>query len=406
MRPLTAFAALAIGLLLGGSLLLATRTAPLALDGSDIVGTIDVDPAEPKVGDAVVVTATASGWGFIAAHYPFVTPEGQSALITVDSAPSQEWPPLGYPASPDLAAVRPGDATLRVAAHYDKPVCYGDPPRCSTNFLRVDSDGAGIHVAPGPGRTPTPTRTRDWDTSLGDVDCNGTISSVDALMILQHHGGLIASLPCESKGDVDGDGAIGPADATLILRFSAGLLHALPPSPRQPSPPPADTLTPTATPSTTPDRAPTSTPDPLLRSPSAYWVFAHLFDIYRVLYPEIVCEMSGSRDLTCETSRWSMTCGDVSSPWGDIWLCSHSEDGQFTCGDNTGTCNGAGWEGGCTAEQLPEGGWDVDCWRTDDLGTERLSCAMDGFRRYDCTWEGVMSFSCALEAGLWTCEPS
>ena len=63
---------------------------------------------------------------------------------------------------------------------------------------------------------------------LGDVNCDGAVTSVDAALILQLEAGLIAALPCPANGDLSGDGSVDSIDAALILQFTAGLAGSLP----------------------------------------------------------------------------------------------------------------------------------------------------------------------------------
>ena len=63
---------------------------------------------------------------------------------------------------------------------------------------------------------------------VGDVDCSHTISSVDALFVLQFTASLIDSLPCLEDGDTNDDGLIDAVDAALLLQFIAGLISTLP----------------------------------------------------------------------------------------------------------------------------------------------------------------------------------
>ena len=65
--------------------------------------------------------------------------------------------------------------------------------------------------------------------TLGDVNCDGAIDSIDSALIVQMWAGLSQSLPCQHIADVNGSGVIGPVDALLILQYSAGLLADLPP---------------------------------------------------------------------------------------------------------------------------------------------------------------------------------
>lgn len=74
--------------------------------------------------------------------------------------------------------------------------------------------------------TPTvlPTKTPTPLPLLGDTDCDGGISSLDSLLILQFAAALISSLPCLENGDISGDGQIDPLDSALILQIAAGLI--------------------------------------------------------------------------------------------------------------------------------------------------------------------------------------
>lgn len=53
----------------------------------------------------------------------------------------------------------------------------------------------------------------------GDVNCNGMIDSIDALLVLQYHTLLIESLTCPAAADVNEDGSIDSVDALVILHL-------------------------------------------------------------------------------------------------------------------------------------------------------------------------------------------
>lgn len=61
----------------------------------------------------------------------------------------------------------------------------------------------------------------------GDANCDGSVTSVDAALILQLDAGLVSSLPCIEFADVNEDGSVNAIDATLVLQFDAGLIDSL-----------------------------------------------------------------------------------------------------------------------------------------------------------------------------------
>ena len=89
-------------------------------------------------------------------------------------------------------------------------------------------------ITPTPTPTVTPTQTSTSTPTptppgpVGDVNCDRTVNTIDAVLILQFDAGLIASLPCQDFADVNADGHINAIDAALILRFEAGLIGSLP----------------------------------------------------------------------------------------------------------------------------------------------------------------------------------
>jgi hypothetical protein len=78
---------------------------------------------------------------------------------------------------------------------------------------------------PPPTVPPTFTHTPP-PHPLGDFNCDDEIDSIDAAIILQIEGGMIAPLPCTGDGDVNHDGELDSIDAALILQYTAGLITA------------------------------------------------------------------------------------------------------------------------------------------------------------------------------------
>ena len=59
---------------------------------------------------------------------------------------------------------------------------------------------------------------------LGDANCDGSVNSIDAAIVLQFVAALIGSVPCPDNADADQDGDIDAIDAALILQHEAGLI--------------------------------------------------------------------------------------------------------------------------------------------------------------------------------------
>lgn len=87
-------------------------------------------------------------------------------------------------------------------------------------FLAVAGSVSAQPAPPGIAGTP-----QEPTFFLGDVNCNGSVNSIDAALVLQLEAGLIDSLPCSANADMNNDGTINSLDAQLILQYSAGLVE-------------------------------------------------------------------------------------------------------------------------------------------------------------------------------------
>ena len=148
-------------------------------------------------------------------------------------------------ASTDTAVASQYDLTLSFAGHVDAG-STGYPPdalesgaisinqACSGDGTPTPTATGGPTPTPTPiGQTPTPTSSGTPPTELtqGDVDCNGNVTSVDALKELRHVALLSVSQtePCPDIGtdvaslwgDVDCSGSVTSVDALKILRYVA-----------------------------------------------------------------------------------------------------------------------------------------------------------------------------------------
>jgi hypothetical protein len=71
--------------------------------------------------------------------------------------------------------------------------------------------------------SPTPTATHIGQI-IGDSNCDGQATAVDALLILQFAARLLSLLSCEQGADVNDDGLVNSVDAALVLQHAAGLI--------------------------------------------------------------------------------------------------------------------------------------------------------------------------------------
>ena len=99
---------------------------------------------------------------------------------------------------------------------------HGSPGEsCVLGFSRVvltDEAGGCLEVVEVPGSL---TIMPEYVQVLGDVNCDGVVSSVDALLVMQHvMYGL--DLCSEHNADVNRDGVVTLVDARLILGMVAG----------------------------------------------------------------------------------------------------------------------------------------------------------------------------------------
>jgi hypothetical protein len=58
----------------------------------------------------------------------------------------------------------------------------------------------------------------------GDANCDGVVSSLDAVIVLQVDAGLLDRAPCHLQADASFDGIVNSLDAAIILQREAGLL--------------------------------------------------------------------------------------------------------------------------------------------------------------------------------------
>jgi hypothetical protein len=80
-----------------------------------------------------------------------------------------------------------------------------------------------------PTPTPTATVTPTIAKALGDVNDDGHVNSIDALLIVQFDAELLDHLSNAPSADVNVNGIVNSVDAALVLQYTAGLPQTLPP---------------------------------------------------------------------------------------------------------------------------------------------------------------------------------
>jgi len=149
-----------------------------------------------------------------------------SVLVTAEGTVSQDgnsasgtWSGGGFDG--EFTAERKLDATVTPTPS-STPAA---PPATSTPPSATATATKPATVAPTPAHTPTPAPVTPH---FGDVNCDGTINSIDATLVLQYGAGLIDTLPCLVNADVNQDGVVNSLDAAIILQYVAGFLTDLP----------------------------------------------------------------------------------------------------------------------------------------------------------------------------------
>ncbi|MCH8066578.1 MAG: aryl-sulfate sulfotransferase [Chloroflexi bacterium] len=155
--------------------------------------------------------------------WKYVNPIGRDGPLTQgDPIPTTRFGTLdigtnqvyrAYRYAPDYPGLAGRDLTPGAVLELPKPT-----PMVTNTPTVTDSP---IATEP-PISSPTPV------IEPGDVNGDGSISTIDAALILQFDAGLLDSLPYPLSADVNVDGDINSIDAALVLQFTAGLLGTLP----------------------------------------------------------------------------------------------------------------------------------------------------------------------------------
>jgi plastocyanin len=200
---------------------------PTTMHGEIVVGSeaTETDTQEPA-------TNTPTPTQTNTPEAPTNTPT-QSNTPTITNTPTQTNTPGAHTSTPTQA-----DTATMTNTPAATPTGSTVPPSATTTLATpTDTEEPSATPTPQPTATgtstPAPTVTATSTptvaTTIGDVDCNGSVTAIDGALILQRAAGLLALLPCPENADTNGDGREDAIDATLVLQFNAGLIDHLPP---------------------------------------------------------------------------------------------------------------------------------------------------------------------------------
>ena len=153
---------------------------------------------------------------------------GPAPTETLEPSPTPQDTPV--PTATDVPAPTATETAVPTTTPTPDETPVLTPPPPSVTPTRT-----GTFVAPTSTITPTPTTFGPTLTAtppagtVGDASNNGTVDSIDALLVLQFVAALLPDLPSEMNADANQNGTVNAIDATLILQFIAGLIGMLPP---------------------------------------------------------------------------------------------------------------------------------------------------------------------------------
>ncbi len=190
----------------------------------DLTWEMNVDPAEPQVGDIVDISFKACCGLF--------GPISAELHIEQGDEPTFEIVSEGSDASWQLEVLAPGSASMHVTGSVHKDCGFGtpasEPTPTATPFVCLDnlSSPTFVLIVQQPSETPAPT-VPPAGKACGDVNDDGLVDSRDATLILQQVAGLTQSVANPNAADVNEDMVLSSVDATLVLQLDAGLVDGL-----------------------------------------------------------------------------------------------------------------------------------------------------------------------------------
>ncbi len=191
----------------------AEHITPVPIPTPRLTWSVEIEPEKPRVGDRVKLTLFAEG--------PGAMPQYLLVLDSDESEPALRYVSvnqLGVPVSFGLDAVAIGEMKLQLSVNYEVVNCPGTGGEgCVFFFDTEQGPEIVVSVAERPPVIIAPL--------LGDADCNGVGNSSDVALMLQRIARLVDTVECEDLADVNGDGTLNAIDALLTLQFIAGFIN-------------------------------------------------------------------------------------------------------------------------------------------------------------------------------------
>ena len=119
-------------------------------------------------------------------------------------------------ASIGITCKKPGESNLELEIDVFADATPGNPTEMDVSLV----NGTAVCTE---GAQPTPT-PKPHEQLLGDVDCDGDIDAIDAVLVLQYTAALIDGLGCLKNADLNDDLSVNALDASFILQMAAGLI--------------------------------------------------------------------------------------------------------------------------------------------------------------------------------------